>query len=54
MVIPVMPAVNDYVLEIQQVLRDQMLSVDVDISGNTMQKKIRSAQLAQYNFILGM
>jgi len=27
--------------------------VDVDTSGNTLQKKIRSAQLAQYNFIFG-
>lgn len=28
-----------------------MMHVDVDISGNTMQKKIRSGQLARYNFI---
>lgn len=27
------------------------MHVDVDISGNTMQKKIRSGQLARYNFI---
>lgn len=29
-----------------------MCDVDVD-SGDTMNKKIRNAQLAQYNFILG-
>ncbi|KAJ5777936.1 hypothetical protein N7520_001182 [Penicillium odoratum] len=52
MVIPVMPALNDYALEIQKVLQADKLNVDVDITGNTLPKKIRSAQLAQYNFIL--
>ena len=51
MIVPVMPAVNDYVLELQSVFRQEGMHVDVDLSGNTMQKKIRSAQLAQYNFI---
>ncbi len=27
--------------------------VDVDLSGNTLQKKIRTGQLLQYNFIFG-
>ena len=49
--IPVMPAVNDYVLEVQKLLREQGVHADVDTSGNTMQKKIRTGQLAQYNFI---
>ncbi|KAJ9647081.1 threonyl-tRNA synthetase [Coniosporium tulheliwenetii] len=51
LVIPVMPAVNDYVREVQQVFRERGMHVDIDISGNTMAKKIRSGQLAQYNFI---
>lgn len=51
MVIPVMPAVNDYVKEVQLRLRAEGLHADIDISGNTMQKKIRTAQLALYNFI---
>jgi threonyl-tRNA synthetase len=51
LIVPVMPAANDYVLELQQILRGDKLNVDVDISGNTMQKKIRTGQLAQYNFI---
>ncbi|KKA19771.1 Threonine--tRNA ligase [Rasamsonia emersonii CBS 393.64] len=51
LIVPVMPAVNDYVLELQQILRGDKLNVDVDISGNTLQKKIRTGQLAQYNFI---
>ncbi|KAK1069222.1 threonyl-tRNA synthetase [Friedmanniomyces endolithicus] len=51
LIVPVMPAVNDYVLELQQLFREQRMHVDVDISGNTMQKKIRTGQLQQYNFI---
>ncbi|CAI7615389.1 unnamed protein product [Penicillium bialowiezense] len=51
LIVPVMPAVNDYVEELQQLLRGDKLNVDIDISGNTMQKKIRTGQLAQYNFI---
>lgn len=54
LIVPVMPAVNDYVHELQDILREDKLNVDIDISGNTMQKKIRSGQLAQYNFIFGM
>ncbi|KAF2219850.1 threonyl-tRNA synthetase-like protein [Elsinoe ampelina] len=51
LIVPVMPAVNPYVLEVQGLLREQGLHADVDITGNTMQKKIRTGQLAQYNFI---
>ena len=52
MVIPVMPGANDYVKEVQAALRKQHIHADIDISGNTMQKKIRTAQLALYNFIM--
>ena len=51
LVVPVTPAQNDYVLEVQSVLRAAKLIADIDISGNTMQKKIRAGQLKQYNFI---
>lgn len=54
LVIPVMPAVNGYVEEVQTLLRAQKMHADIDISGNTMQKKIRTGQLQQYNFIFGM
>lgn len=54
LIVPVMPAVNDYVEELQEILRGDKLNVDIDISGNTMQKKIRTGQLHQYNFIFGM
>ncbi|KAL8932135.1 MAG: hypothetical protein Q9216_006950 [Gyalolechia sp. 2 TL-2023] len=51
LIIPVMPAVNDYVLEVQGLFKSQKMYVDVDLSGNTMPKKIRTGQLQQYNFI---
>ena len=53
LIIPVMPTVNDYVEELQRLFRAQKMNVDIDISGNTMQKKIRTGQLQQYNFIFG-
>ncbi|KAI4134169.1 MAG: hypothetical protein LQ347_001746 [Umbilicaria vellea] len=51
LVIPVMPAVNDYVEEVQKLFQAHKMHTDIDISGNTMQKKIRTGQLQQYNFI---
>lgn len=53
LIVPVMPALNDYAKELQQILQADKLNVDVDVSGNTLQKKIRTGQLAQYNFIFG-
>lgn len=53
LIVPVMPAVNDYAEEIQTILKGDKLEVDVDLSSNTMQKKIRNGQLSQYNFIFG-
>ncbi|KAF2665120.1 threonyl-tRNA synthetase [Microthyrium microscopicum] len=51
LVVPVMPSANEYVLEVQKIFREKGMHVDSDISGNTLQKKIRTGQLAQYNFI---
>lgn len=53
LIVPVMPALNDYAKELQEILIADKLNVDIDISGNTLQKKIRTGQLAQYNFIFG-
>jgi len=53
LVIPVTPVLNDYVEEVQKLLKAQKMLADIDISGNTMQKKIRTGQLQQYNFIFG-
>ncbi|EGO55583.1 threonyl-tRNA synthetase [Neurospora tetrasperma FGSC 2508] len=51
MVIPVGMGFLDYAKEVALTLKKEKIHVDVDSSGNTLQKKIRSAQLAQYNFI---
>lgn len=53
LIVPVMPALNDYAKELQEILHADKLNVDIDVSGNTLQKKIRTGQLAQYNFIFG-
>ncbi|KAJ5706954.1 hypothetical protein N7488_006755 [Penicillium malachiteum] len=52
LIVPVMPAVNDYAEELQKIFRADKLNADIDIGPNTLQKKIRNGQLAQYNFIL--
>lgn len=54
MVIPVGPMFDEYAQEVHKQLHDSgfMSEVDVD-AGDTMNKKIRNAQLAQFNFILG-
>ena len=52
MVIPISAASAGYAQEVRKTLRDARLFVDVDIADNKMQKKVREAQLAQYNYIL--
>lgn len=39
-------------MEVRNVLRRAKIHVDVDPSDRKMQKKVREAQLAQYNYIL--
>jgi threonyl-tRNA synthetase len=51
LVVPVMLGAHDYVLEVQKIFREKGMHCDVDISGNTLQKKLRTGQLAQYNFL---
>jgi threonyl-tRNA synthetase len=50
-VIPVGVGFNEYAEEVQQIFKKEKMWVDVDLSGNTLQKKVRTAQLSQYNFI---
>lgn len=38
-------------MELQKLFRAQHMHVDVDVTGNTLPKKIRTGQLQQYNFI---
>lgn len=52
MVVPVMPMFNDYAIELQKKLKLQGIEIDTDLDdGSTLNKKVRNAQLAQYNFI---
>lgn len=53
MVVPVAPPFDNYALEVRDILHAAGLQVDADTdAGDTLNKKIRNAQLEQYNFIL--
>ena len=43
---------KDYALDVQQKISAAGFWADVDNGENTLQKKIRNGELAQYNFIL--
>lgn len=53
MVIPVGKGFYDYAEEVRKIFKSKMMYVEVDTSGETLPKKIRRAQLAQYNFVFG-
>jgi threonyl-tRNA synthetase len=50
MLIPVHAEFNDFCEDVRQQLHKEGFYVDVDTSKNTFQKKVRNAQIAQYNF----
>ncbi|XP_015112477.1 threonine--tRNA ligase, cytoplasmic isoform X2 [Diachasma alloeum] len=53
MVIPVGPPLDDYAFQVKEKLWSAGFMAEVDIDdSDTMNKKIRNAQLAQFNFIL--
>ncbi|OCT69068.1 threonine--tRNA ligase 1, cytoplasmic [Xenopus laevis] len=53
MVIPVGPSVESYAYEVQRRIHDAGFTVDLDTDhGTTLNKKIRKAQVSQFNFIL--
>uniref|UniRef100_A0AAY4DXZ0 threonine--tRNA ligase n=1 Tax=Denticeps clupeoides TaxID=299321 RepID=A0AAY4DXZ0_9TELE len=53
MVVPVGPTCEEYAQRVRQEFHSAGLMTDVDLDpGCTLNKKIRNAQLAQYNFIL--
>jgi len=52
MLIPVHKDWNDYCQEVRDKLHDEGFYADVDLSKATFQKKVRSAQVEQYNFQL--
>merc|ERR1712168_1529089 len=52
MVVPVGPPFNEYASEVAGVMRSAGFCVEADNdNGNTMNKKVRNAQIAQFNFI---
>ena len=52
MVVPISEGSNEYGLEVKAACRAAGLHVDVDLIDRKMQKKVREAQVAQYNYIL--
>lgn len=53
MVVPVSPKFDEYATIVQKKLWDAGFQVEYDLApGDTMNKKIRNAQLSQFNFIL--
>jgi len=52
MVIPIHKDFGEYADGIRQRLHDEKIYADVDLSKATFQKKVRNAQIAQYNFQL--
>ena len=54
MVVPVGPPFNAYAEEVKSKLHAAGFCCDTDTDdSNTMNKKVRNAQIAQYNFIFG-
>ncbi|KAJ2780927.1 threonyl-tRNA synthetase [Coemansia javaensis] len=51
MVIPVTGVIYEYAESVRKQLHDAGFYVDVDLGAETLNKKIRRAELAQYNFI---
>eukprot|EP00094_Tigriopus_californicus_P005723 TCALIF_05516-PA protein Name:"Similar to TARS Threonine--tRNA ligase, cytoplasmic (Bos taurus)" AED:0.24 eAED:0.24 QI:16/0.71/0.62/0.87/0.71/0.75/8/94/631 len=52
MIVPVGPPFNEYATEVKDRLRASGFCADTDVDdSNTMNKKVRNAQIAQYNFI---
>ncbi|KAJ1792287.1 threonyl-tRNA synthetase [Coemansia sp. RSA 1807] len=51
MVVPVTGVVYEYAEKVKQQLHEAGYFVDVDVSADTLNKKIRNAEIAQYNFI---
>lgn len=52
MVVPVAPLYNEYAQEVVELCKEHGFCVEADNDkGNSMNKKVRNAQLAQFNFI---
>ena len=53
LLVPVMAAADDYVKRVEKALKQREFYADSDLSGQTMNWKIRNGQTSQYNFIFG-
>lgn len=51
-ILPVSEHFNQYAEEVRNIIHDRGYDVDVDFTDHKLQKKIREAQLSQYNYIL--
>ena len=51
-IVPVDPKYAEYGQKVQQMIHEAGFFVDLDDSNNTLNKKVREAQVSQYNFIL--
>ena len=51
LVVPVTQSVYEYAEEVRALLWDRGFFADADLSDNTLNKKIRNGELAQYNFV---
>ncbi|KAG0687716.1 threonyl-tRNA synthetase [Pichia californica] len=51
LVVPVGVKYNEYAEEVRQKLHNAGFYADVDVTGNTLQKKVRTGQVQKYNFI---
>lgn len=52
-IVPIRSAIDDYALELKELLHNEGFHVDVELDQSlTINKKVRNAQLAQFNFIL--
>ena len=50
-IIPIAAAYDDYAEEVRKALADAGMYAETDLSDNTLNKKIRNAEIAQWNFI---
>lgn len=53
LIIPVAAPHKDYAKEIASLLWDQGFYAEADLTDNTLPKKVRNGEIAQYNFIFG-
>ena len=51
LVVPVTQSIYGYAQEVRDILWNKGFYTDVDLSDNTLNKKVRNGELAQYNFV---